>query len=646
MALANLVDRWNVPGYNYFFEIGALLFLFILLVKYFYHKRFPTILTKLFICAVVVAIVDIAVDITASVLVETYIYQCPIWINELFNRAFYILQVALPCLMFIYLLAILGPKYYRNKYLYLFLIPGVVFTLIMFIDPATHWVCYIAENAEGVLMYTHGPLFLCYYGTAIFYFLLVAVFAAIKHKELENRQLIALYISIAAILIGIAIQIAYPTILLTGITISIALYFIEDNISNPDDLVDKITGVFNFNALMLYMEKTTKEARENFIVSIDVKGIEEINETLGIVTGNELYGEVGNFFNSLQKNIYAFRVFSSKFVLLFKKSSDAENAIGAIKHRFEKTWEIKNVEVKLSCKLVQFTDNGKNETCNQFLNYANLLSETLDSNKDELLYVDSSHVEKIARELKIQKILGEKLNGDCSGFSMRYQPILNNRTGKFDNAEALLRFTCEEFGNIPPAEFVPLAEKAGLANLLDEYVTRTVCAFLNKHPEIKMMEINVSGAEFFTNPAKKFVDIIKKSKVDPSKICFEITETATVKHSEHISEFMNTLRKEGIKFAIDDFGTGYSNVNQLLNQPFNIIKLDKTLLEDNKKARLFVESMRNLFKSLDYPIVIEGVETKEQYEFAKKLDFEFIQGYYFAQCLTEEEYLAFLKEHK
>lgn len=645
MTLANLVDRWNVPGYNYFFEIGALIFLLVLLIKYYYHKRFPTLVTKLFICSLIVAIFTIAVDIIASVLVENYIHECPIWLNEAFNGAFYILEVALPCLMFVYLLAILGPKFYKNKYLYLFLIPGLVFILLILINPATHWVYYIGENAEGTLMYLHGPIFLCYYGTSIFYFLLVLAFIIIFRKSISIRQQVALYISIAAILVGIGIQIIIPRLLLTGITMAVALYFIEDNISNPDDLIDKISGVFNFNALMLYLEKSTHDARENFIITIDVKGVEEINETLGIVKGNELYGDIGSFFNSLQRKIYAFRVFSSKFVLLFKTKQEAENAIGAIKHRFEKPWEIDNVEVMLSCKLVEFADNGKNETCNQFLNYANLLSENLNSRKSEVLYVNSKHIEQITRELHIQKILTESLNGDCKGFSMRYQPILNNKTGKFDNAEALLRFTCDEFGNIPPAEFVPLAEKAGLANLLDEYVTRTVCEFINKHPEIKMMEINVSGAEFFTNPAEKFINIIKKSKVDPQRICFEITETATVKHPEHILQFMKELSKAGIRFAIDDFGTGYSNVSQLLNQPFNIVKLDKTLLEDNEKAKAFVKSMRDLFKSLNYPIVIEGVETKEQYEFAKELDFEYIQGYYFAQCLTEEEFLEFLSKN-
>lgn len=90
---------------------------------------------------------------------------------------------------------------------------------------------------------------------------------------------------------------------------------------------------------------------------------------------------------------------------------------------------------------------------------------------------------------------------------------------------------------------------------------------------------------------------------------------------------------------------GYKYFFEIGSLLFLFILVYKTLLEDNKKVRLFVESVRNLFKSLDYPIVIEGVETKEQYDFAKKLDFEYIQGYYFAQCLTEDEYLEFLKEH-
>lgn len=643
MIFSDLLSHWTASGYNYFFEVAALLFLLILAIKHFSQKRFPSILTKFFITSLIVAILDVSVDIIASVLVEKYMHTCPLWINHFFNGAFYILQIALLSLLFIYVLILLGPAFYRKKLTYLFLIPTLIYVVFTFLNliPGSNLIFYFEGDN-----YCHGPLFLSYYGIAIYYLLLIAIFSIIFRKRIGKRHLIAIFTSISLIIAGIIVQICLPLILLTGITTTAALYFIENNISNPDDMIDKITGVFNFTALNLYLEKNANSKKENFIISIDVEKTEPINETLGIVVGNKLYSQIGQFFNSLQKDMFAFRIFSSKFVLIFKTKQDAENAVGAITHRFEKPWKVKDSEFMLSCTVVQFSDNGKHETCNQFLNYTNLLIEKSKKQLDDnVLYVNSEEIEKITRELKIENILTEQLSGDCKGFSMRYQPILNAKTNKFSNAEALLRFTCEEYGNIPPAEFVPLAEKAGLATLLDEYVLRTVCAFLNKHPEIKMMEVNVSGAEFFANPASKFVDIIKKSKVDPKRICFEITETATIKHPEHINEFMTILKKEGVCFAIDDFGTGYSNVSQLLTLPFDIIKLDKTLLEDSDKTRKFVIAMKDLFKSLNYPLVIEGVETKELYDFAKTLGFEYIQGYYFAKCLTEEEYLDFIAKN-
>ena len=102
--------------------------------------------------------------------------------------------------------------------------------------------------------------------------------------------------------------------------------------------------------------------------------------------------------------------------------------------------------------------------------------------------------------------------------------------------------------------------------------------------------------------------------------------------------------KEGFSFAIDDFGTGYSNISRILQTSFSIIKFDKTFLAENDTAEKILESMTSLLKNLKISIVIEGVETKEQYEHMKDLGIEYIQGYYFSKPLNEKSYEKFMKD--
>ena len=108
---------------------------------------------------------------------------------------------------------------------------------------------------------------------------------------------------------------------------------------------------------------------------------------------------------------------------------------------------------------------------------------------------------------------------------------------------------------------------------------------------------------------------------------------------------MNDLGKYGVQFAMDDFGSGYSNVARFISLPFSIAKLDKTLLSQESNVGIFLDSAIKLFKNLNIPIVIEGVENKEQLDYIETKSIDFIQGYYFTKPLKEEELFDFLKQN-
>ena len=168
---------------------------------------------------------------------------------------------------------------------------------------------------------------------------------------------------------------------------------------------------------------------------------------------------------------------------------------------------------------------------------------------------------------------------------------------------------------------------------------------MQRNPQIESLEINVSCAEFFNNPSERFLKTINQYEVDPNRICLEITETIAVKYPTKTREFMDDLGKHGIKFAMDDFGSGYSNMARFITLPFSVAKLDKSLLNEALNVEIFFDAAVNLFKSLNIPIVIEGVENEKQLVTAKEKEVDYIQGYYFTKPLKESDLLIFLKEH-
>ena len=226
---------------------------------------------------------------------------------------------------------------------------------------------------------------------------------------------------------------------------------------------------------------------------------------------------------------------------------------------------------------------------------------------------------------------------------MVYQPIYDLKNKCFNHFEALIRLDNEELGVIGPSEFIPIAESFGIVNDIDLFVLEETCAFLKRNPEIDSLEVNISCAEFFNNPSEMFLKVIDNYKIDPKRLCFEITETIADKYPNKTRDFMNDLGKYGVKFAMDDFGSGYSNVARFITLPFSLAKLDKTLLSQESNIAIFLDSAIKLFKNLDVPIVIEGVETKEQLDYMKSKPIDYVQGYYFTKPLKEDELVVFLK---
>ena len=633
--------------YSTEYEICALFFLIIITIRFFEIRRFPNLQNKIFGAIMFLAIADLSADIISSYTIE-YANFFPAWVNYFINTLFYSLQLILSFVMLIYVVATAGIMNRYKKSLVYFSIPLVFFMLLLVLNPISGLLFYVDE-INGILIYKRGMLFNTLYISPVLY-LFTSILFTFKHKkQMQKKQSDAILCFILIIMAATFMQYMYPKYLITGVAITLAILMMFFTMQNPEDMLDLISGMFNYSAMMEFLRAQISENRDLFLVAVDIGGIRRINSAFGVEMGNQLLAKIGVFFNNLGGNIWSFRMIGTRFLITTSSKSEFQEIITSVSERFKLPWNINGIEVSLSSTIRYFGEPDFFSAPEEVVNLVDLAYSQVEADgwgTKKGITTDLLHKEK--SRLGVESAMREALNSG-EGFSLCYQPILDIKSGEFLSAEVLLRLNSPELGNISPSEFIPIAEKTGLILQIDEIVVKMACDFLRRNNPgnilgLNYLEINLSAAEFFQNPSVDIHNIIRKNGVSPNLICFEVTETAATVHQDILSDFMNYMINLGYRFALDDFGTGYANISRVLNLPFSIVKFDRMLLiSDEEKNITLFDTMLSMFSRMGLQTVVEGVETAAQCERVIRLGGNHIQGYYYSKPLPEKEYLEFLE---
>ena len=232
-------------------------------------------------------------------------------------------------------------------------------------------------------------------------------------------------------------------------------------------------------------------------------------------------------------------------------------------------------------------------------------------------------------------------------FVVYYQPKVDLNTSKLVSAEALCRWM-RDGEIVPPMEFIPALERDGAICDLDFYMLNTVCDHIQdwvaRGIEPVRISVNFSRTHILNKKlADKIIKVIDSHKVSTEYIEVEITEMSGYEDFESLVEFVNEMKINGITTSLDDFGTGYSSLNLIKDLNVDIIKLDKTFLENVTKAeegndKSVIRSIINMVNELDMNVVAEGVETNEQVEFLKEANCQVAQGFLFDKPMPKEKF--------
>lgn len=237
-------------------------------------------------------------------------------------------------------------------------------------------------------------------------------------------------------------------------------------------------------------------------------------------------------------------------------------------------------------------------------------------------------------------------------FCVYFQPKYNASTKTPYGAEALVRWIHPKLGTISPASFIPIFEKNGFIGKLDYYVWDKTCQYIRKWIDMGIrtapVSVNISRAEIANpNLVDDLVGLISKYNIPTYLLQLELTESAYIDHPELINGVIEKLHAAGFIVMMDDFGSGYSSLNTLKDIDVDMLKIDMKFLSDdgnNVKGKRILTSIICMARWIGLPVITEGVETEDQFEFLKHIGCEYIQGYYFSRPMPADEYESLIKE--
>ncbi len=236
-------------------------------------------------------------------------------------------------------------------------------------------------------------------------------------------------------------------------------------------------------------------------------------------------------------------------------------------------------------------------------------------------------------------------------FSVLYQPQWDLFTKQVTGFEALVRWHAPGYGQIPPSEFIPVAEYKGGIHSLGEWVLLTACrqakSWQVKEGKTCTISVNVSGGQLEDiGFADRVFEILSMTGLDPKYLELEITESIFLRDLSTILPLLEGLRKEGVRLALDDFGIGFSSIHHLSRLPLDCLKVDQSFVRflDSPKTKTVIQGVANLAKELGLRTIVEGVENKDEEFTLWELGLNQAQGFKLSPAVPAEKAIRFFNQ--
>lgn len=415
--------------------------------------------------------------------------------------------------------------------------------------------------------------------------------------------------------------------------------------------IDNVTGLRSLYGFFDDLKSLFVRKKEEIILLLGLNSFSNTNDMLGYTSGNQVLLEVGKLLQEVfGKDCSIFRMDGTKYAVIARKLTmdEVRERYRQVQNKLTHDFMLGTRRLNLSMNAgAVYIDNFdiSEETVYACLKYA--FYESKNKHFGALTVFEDALSEDSKNSLERLSVIRNCITEDCKGFFLCYQPIVSASTEELKGAEALLRWKNDEYGMVPPMQFVPMLEQDVLFPELGLWILRTAMqdslGLLKRYPNF-VVNVNVSYVQLEkTSFVADVFQLLEETGYPPQNLCIEITERCRLLDKDLLKNTIGAFREKGIKIAMDDFGTGYSSIGVLRDISVDTIKIDREYVKDIETGQVdrnTVKSIAHLARSFDAKVCAEGVETAGMRSILNDYDVNTLQGYYYSKPIVAEEFYS------
>ena len=403
------------------------------------------------------------------------------------------------------------------------------------------------------------------------------------------------------------------------------------------------------------IEFATREKRKLALLVIDLDRFKDVNDSYGHAIGDELLQQVADRLATRLRSVDTLtRLGGDEFTVLLESivhEEDAARVANIIIAALCEPWWLSNgvqVSIGASIGISLFPEHGAS-AAELFQHADAALYRAKAEGRGRYKYFTEAMTHNARERIDMESRLHDAL--DWGDLRVYYQPQVDIASDRIVGAEALVRWQDKQRGLVPPDQFIPIAEETGLIGRIGEFVLRETCLqgkrWLDAGHRHLTLAVNLSPRQILRDDINALVNrVLAETGFPASSLELELTESALMEREEETIATLNRLRAIGVRLAIDDFGTGYSSLSYLKRFPLDVLKIDKSFVDDIPLQQDDMEIAATIISmghTLGFKVLAEGVETAAQLDFLTKQGCDLYQGYLRSEPLTAEGFEQLLK---
>lgn len=426
---------------------------------------------------------------------------------------------------------------------------------------------------------------------------------------------------------------------------------------------DVLTGLSNRSKFHDFTEGKIAYCAHNqkklALLFIDIDHFKNINDSMGHDAGDELLVSVAERLRTcVRETDLVARIGGDEFAITLLEMGNPSQVTRIVQHILEvlsKPIFIQSREINISASIgiSLYPESGSDlKTLTKTADTA--MHQAKADGRNTYRFFSTEIQNRVMEQHSLELALKRALVND--EFFMHYQPLIDTVSGRVVGLEALVRWQHEDWPNMGPHRFIPVAEESGLLPSLGKWVLYCACRQAVRWRDDDSTQfdfpisVNLSPKQLVHSDfVDVLISVLRDTRIPPQNLVLELTETAVMQNPELAISTLGKISSAGVKLAVDDFGTGYSSLNYLKQLPINKLKIDRSFVNDigvDQNGEAIVKAILALAHSLNLEVVAEGVEEQFQVDFLRGHDCEILQGYFFSRPMGVDEVSELLRQEK